>query len=112
MMGESDTTGRSPSDQVLLPPCSFAAPTTKPAAPAGFAVRICICTLPSAPVSGFKVPLATNSQPSTKSAGKRTSITDGACTHKLVPLTLPPFGCLPNNAGSTPHRVGADVKRL
>src|SRR5262245_14995772 len=103
MIGESDTTGRSPSVQVLLLPCSLAAPATSAGAALGLAASTCICTLPSAPVSFSNVADVTNSHPSANSAGNRTSITDGARTQRLVARTLPPLGCLPSSDGSIPQ---------
>src|SRR5207249_10709314 len=101
-IGESETTGRSPSDHVLFAPCSLAPPTLNPNS-AGFVVSTCICTLPSAAVGLCNPVVATNSQPSARSAGKRTSIIDGAPAQRLVSSTVEPFGCLPKSAGSTPH---------
>ena len=42
------------------------------------------CTLPSAAVCGSSAAVVTNSASTARSAGKRTSITDGACTHRLA----------------------------
>src|SRR4051812_3611654 len=101
-MGESETTGRSPSDHVLLVPCSRDPLAANPKS-AGLVVSTCICTLPSAPVELWSAVLVTNSQPSARSAGKRTSMIDGACTQSVVSSRSAPFGCLPKRAGSTPQ---------
>ena len=112
MIGESETTGRSPSDHVLLLLCSFAEPAVSPGAPEGLVVSTCICTLPSAMESLCSRAVTTNSHPSAKSAGSRTSITDGACTQRSAASTGAPLvGCLPKSAGSSPMSPVAGASR-
>ena len=62
----------------------------------------CNCTLPSAPAVASSVPPVTNSQPSTRSAGRRTSSTWALCTQRLAASIAGPLGCLPKRAGSSP----------
>ena len=53
---------------------------------------------PRWPALASRVPPVTNSQPSTRSAGRRTSSTWGARTHRLAASIAVPFGCLPKSA--------------
>src|SRR5262249_26198124 len=92
----SDVQGPAPSFTVVVPACN-------PDDACGLLVSRGIGTLPSAPACLSSMPTAANSPPAKRSAGRRTSITDGALTQRSSASTFDPSGRWPKAAGSAPQ---------